>query len=370
VSPDAPTREPAAGATRAAAGDGAGGARPGHGDAAGGPADRAGDGAGPALSRPGEERPEIAAVPFPGRTPYREALELQRALARARIDGRLGHDLLLLLEHEPVLTLGRGTGEGHLRAGRERLEEAGVETVEIERGGDVTYHGPGQLVGYPILDLARYRKDLHWYLRAVEEALIRALGELGLPAFRVPEHTGVWVGDEDAVAGSGSGSGGAGRGDAADAGRTADAASADGDPGDGGADSAASAVLDGRVRKIASIGVHVSRWVTWHGFALNVTEEPMENFRLIVPCGIRGVRMTSLRGEGAGAGRARVRGAVAAGFASVFDARVTERDGVPDVPGAPAGPAGGADPAPDARPSDDHPPAGRSGDASRGEDAG
>lgn len=287
MSPDARTEEPPDGAVSRA-----------------GSAVRPGADAGPALSRPGKERPEIDVVSLAGRTPYRDALELQRALARARIDRRLGRDLLLLLEHEPVLTLGRGTEEGHLRAGRERLEEAGVETVEIERGGDVTYHGPGQLVGYPILDLGAYRQDLHWYLRAVEEALVRALGELGLPAFRVPEHTGVWVGEQEAVAGSGAESDDAGR----------------------------AAVLDGRVRKIASIGVHVSRWVTWHGFALNVTEEPMENFRLIVPCGIRGVRMTSLRGEGAGAGRARVRDAVAAGFASVFDARVVERDGLPDVP--------------------------------------
>lgn len=319
-------------------------------------------GAGPALSRPGKERPEISVVSFPGRTPYREALERQRALARARIDGRLGRDLLLLLEHEPVLTLGRGTEEGHLRAGRERLEEAGVETVEIERGGDVTYHGPGQLVGYPILDLGRYRQDLHWYLRAVEEALIRALGELGLPAFRVPEHTGVWVGDGEAVADPGASAAGTGAAGEAVAGSNGAGPAEEGGPADGGADPVASAVLDGRVRKIASIGVHVSRWVTWHGFALNVTEEPMENFRLIVPCGIRGVRMTSLRGEGAGGGRARVRDAVAAGFASVFDARVTERDGLPDVPGVPADAAVGIDPA-----SDDRPPAGRRGESSQGE---
>jgi len=235
---------------------------------------------------------EIVLAPVPGRVPYRRGLELQRALGRARIDGRLDEDLLLLVEHEPVVTLGRTTGGGHLTAGREGLAARGIDVVEIERGGDVTYHGPGQAVGYPILDLRGYRKDLHWYLRAVEEGLIRALGELGLPAFRVPGHTGVWVGEEGAE----------------------------------GHDAMATAILSGGVRKIASIGVHVSRWVTWHGFALNLTEEPMEAFRLIVPCGIEGVRMTSLEAEGAGTGPRRLREALAVGFGAAFGARVREEE--------------------------------------------
>lgn len=241
--------------------------------------------------REGARKPELHLVAFPDRVPYREALELQRRLARDRIEGRLERDLLLLLEHEPVLTLGRGAEERHLRADPDALAERGVDLVEIERGGDVTYHGPGQLVGYPILDLRDHRKDLHWYLRALEAALVSALSELGLPAFRVPEHTGVWVGERRALEAP---------------------------------DAAAVAVLEGRVRKIASIGVHVSRWVTWHGFALNVREEALENFGLIVPCGIRGVRMTSLEGEGIGVGFPRTREAVAAGFASAFDVRVVE----------------------------------------------
>lgn len=289
-----------------------------------GAAGRPAPGPDPALSRPGTERPEISLVSLPGRTAYREALELQRGLARARIEGRLERDVLLLVEHDPVVTLGRGTEEDRLGAGGARLEKAGVEIVEIERGGDVTYHGPGQLVGYPILDLGDHRKDLHWYLRAVEEALIRALGELGLPSFRLPGHTGVWVGDREAARTAEPD---------ADVGEGAPPVPAPDAPaaGAGAEDAAEVAVLEGRLRKIASIGVHVSRWVTWHGFALNVTEEPMENFRLIVPCGIRGVHMTSVRGEGIGAGRASVREAVAAGFASVFDARLVARDGPPEV---------------------------------------
>ena len=263
----------------------------------------------------GDERPEIALVRLPGRTAYRPALELQRRLARDRIEGRADRDLLLLVEHDPVLTLGRNADPGHLVADAGELARRGVERVEIERGGDVTYHGPGQLVGYPVLDLRRYRKDLHWYLRAVEEALIAALGELGLPAFRVPEHTGVWVGEEPAD-GTGPASG-----DAAGAGTT-DAA-----------------VAAGRIRKIASIGVHVSRWVTWHGFALNVDDRALENFGLIVPCGIEGVTMTTLEREGIGAGDRRTAGALARGFAGAFDARV-ERS-TPEEVGIDPAPADG-----------------------------
>lgn len=264
-------------------------------------------------SRPGVERPEIRVVALDEPVAYREGLELQRRLARERIDGGADEDLLLLLEHEPVLTLGRGTGEGHLAVGEEELAARGVEAVEIERGGDVTYHGPGQLVGYPILDLRRYRKDLHWYLRSVEAALISALGGLGLPAFRVPEHTGVWVGDREALD---LGEDGAGPGDAT-AGVEIAAPSSE-----------AAAVLEGRVRKVASIGVHVSRWVTWHGFALNVTDEALENFDLIVPCGIEGVTMTSLASEGVGirTGSPRLQEAVGRGFAGAFAARVAGKE--------------------------------------------
>jgi len=228
----------------------------------------------------------IRLVPVEGLVPYGEGLAWQRRLAREKIDGVLSEDLVLLLEHEPVVTLGRGSESANLVAGPELLAAAGIATAEVERGGDVTYHGPGQLVGYPILDLQRWRKDLHWYLRQVEEALIVALAELGLNGFRVPGYTGVWVGDPDGAASP--------------------------------ADRAA-----GRARKIASIGVHVSRWVTWHGFALNVTPEPLQKFGLIVPCGIPGVRMTCLADEGAPTQPARLRQAIAAGFAAAFEAETS-----------------------------------------------
>ena len=177
-----------------------------------------------------------------GMVSYGDALEWQRRLAADRIAGRLDHDVLLLLEHPPVVTLGRTSRASHL------LRPQGIDVFEVERGGDVTFHGPGQLVGYPILDLNAYQKDLHWYLRTLEQALIDALAVLEIPAERNPGFTGVWT----------------------------------------------------RGRKIASIGVHVKQWVTWHGFALNVTTD-LSSFDRIVPCGIQGVEMTSVERElGAG----------------------------------------------------------------------
>lgn len=178
------------------------------------------------------------------RQPYRPVLELQRELVQARLAGDLTRDALLLVEHDPVVTLGRGTRETSLPLSVEALERQGFEVVEAERGGDVTVHAPGQLVGYPILDLQGHRPDVHWYLRQLEEALIRALGQFGIAADRNPGFTGVWVGP----------------------------------------------------RKIASIGVHVKRWVTLHGFALNVTTN-LRVFESVVPCGIEGVVMTSLAKE-------------------------------------------------------------------------
>jgi lipoyl(octanoyl) transferase len=179
-----------------------------------------------------------------GRRPYADVLALQRRLCRARIAGELRDDLLLLVEHEPVYTLGRGTRASSLPVAPELLERRGAAVHEIERGGDVTFHGPGQLVGYPILDLRDHREDLHWYLRGVEGALIEALVTLGIPAEAKPGLTGVWS----------------------------------------------------RGRKLASIGIHVKQWVTLHGFALNVTTD-LSWFDLIVPCGIPEVRMTSASRE-------------------------------------------------------------------------
>ena len=177
-----------------------------------------------------------------GLVPYAEALEWQRALAQARIDGRIAHDLLLLLEHPPVVTLGRTSQAAHL------VRPAGVDVFEVERGGDVTFHGPGQLVGYPIINLTAYKQDLHWYLRTLEQALIGALEILGIAAQRHPGYTGVWTPHGETP------------------------------------------------RKIASIGIHVKQWVTWHGFALNVTTD-LAHFDRIVPCGIPGVVMTSVERE-------------------------------------------------------------------------
>jgi lipoyl(octanoyl) transferase len=173
-----------------------------------------------------------------GLVPYQAALEWQRELARARIEGRLEHDVLLLLEHPSVVTVGRGA------RGMPLPDAGGLDVVEVERGGDVTYHGPGQLIGYPIFDLRRHRADLHWYLRTLEQALIVALAEFAISAERRAGYTGVWT----------------------------------------------------RGRKIASIGVHVKQWVTWHGFALNVSTD-LSQFQRIVPCGIRGVEMTSVQRE-------------------------------------------------------------------------
>lgn len=224
----------------------------------------------------------IHVVPVAGPVPYRAGLAWQRVLARARIAGELDHDLVLLLEHAPVVTLGRGSDDRHVVATPDALAAAGVDCVEIERGGDVTYHGPGQLVAYPILDLSGYRKDLHWYLRRLENVLVRVLGELGIFAFRVPDYTGVWVGEPSVAA----------------------------DP---------AARARGEVRKIASIGVHVSRWVTWHGFALNLTPEAVEGFGWIVPCGIDEVRMTCVQAEGGDGRLETVRPLVAAAFADAFD---------------------------------------------------
>jgi len=210
-----------------------------------------------------------------GRQPYGKILELQRQLCRRRVAGELADDLLLLVEHDPVITLGRGTRAESVPIPPAQLERQGTPVFEVERGGDVTYHGPGQLVGYPILDLQRHRPDLHWYLRQLEAALIDGLARTGIPAERNPGLTGVWTGG----------------------------------------------------RKIASIGIHVKQWVTFHGFALNVTTD-LSGFDPIVPCGIQGVVMTSVARE---LGRhddaavwAETRRAVLDGLGSAFDRTIVE----------------------------------------------
>ena len=179
-----------------------------------------------------------------GRMGYAEALELQRAVARDRIAGVIPQDVLLLVEHPPVVTLGRSTKQKNVISSPDFLASKGVELFEVERGGDVTFHGPGQLVGYPIIDLKRHKQDLHWFLRQVEGALIETLAAYDIPAERNIGLTGVWTNG----------------------------------------------------RKIASIGVHARDWVTWHGFALNVSTD-LSYFNFIVPCGIDGVTMTSIENE-------------------------------------------------------------------------
>jgi lipoate-protein ligase B len=202
-----------------------------------------------------------------GLVPYERALTLQRAVAHARISGEIAQDVLLLLEHPPVVTLGRSAKAQHLVASPALLAARGVELFEAERGGDVTFHGPGQLVGYPIVNLREHRQDLHWYLRQVEAVLMHALGAIGIASERSAGRTGVWT----------------------------------------------------EGRKIASIGVHARDWVTWHGFALNVSTD-LSYFDLMVPCGLAGVTMTSVARElGSGApDLAAVSAAVSASFGEIF----------------------------------------------------
>ena len=179
-----------------------------------------------------------------GRVGYADALAFQRDVAARRIRGDIPQDVLLLVEHPPVVTLGRSAKAANLTAPRELLAVRGVELFDVERGGDVTFHGPGQLVGYPIVDLGRHKQDLHWYLRAIEDVIIAALSTFDIHGERSVGQTGVWT----------------------------------------------------SARKIASIGVHARQWVTWHGFALNVTTD-LSYFDLMVPCGIAGVTMTSVERE-------------------------------------------------------------------------
>jgi lipoyl(octanoyl) transferase len=181
-----------------------------------------------------------------GTIDYADGLELQKELVEARRRGEID-DTLLLLEHPPVITLGVKTRgkPTNIIATLEELARSGVEVFETGRGGDVTYHGPGQLVGYPILDLNPHRRDVHRYVRDLEEALIRALASFGIEGRRIAGLTGVWAGPT------------------------------------------------GREAKVAAIGVRISRWITSHGFALNVAPD-LRHFRLIVPCGIADRGVTSI----------------------------------------------------------------------------
>src|ERR1700688_5058935 len=191
---------------------------------------------------------------------YAEAWELQKRLVTARKNGAI-EDVLLLCEHPHVITLGRNGKREHLLASEQVLRHKGVEFHSSDRGGDITYHGPGQLVGYPILNLAAIRKDVVWYVRMLEEVMIRTTTEFGICAEREAGKTGIWV-----------------RGEEKEFIRSSQR-------GEQPAEIAA--------EKLGAIGVHISRWVTSHGFAYNVSTD-LRNFDLIVPCGIAGRKATSL----------------------------------------------------------------------------
>jgi lipoyl(octanoyl) transferase len=181
-----------------------------------------------------------------GLVPYDLACQIQQRVVQARKEGTLP-DVLLLCEHPHVITLGRNGRREHLLASDHLLAQMNVEFHPTDRGGDITYHGPGQVLGYPILDLAEHRRDVRWYVSQLEEVMIRATADFGLPARRVEGQHGIWIG------------------------------------------AGASAAEE----KLGALGVHLSRWVTSHGFAYNVSTD-LRYFDLIVPCGIAGKRATSL----------------------------------------------------------------------------
>jgi len=201
---------------------------------------------------------------------YAEACALQQALVAARKADAMP-DVLLLCEHPHVITLGRNGKRQHLLASDHLLRQMGVEFSETDRGGDITYHGPGQVVGYPIVKLSEIRRDVGWYVRQLEETMIRTTAEFGVVASRVAGKTGIWV----------------------------------------------QSANDGE-EKLGAIGVHLSRWVTSHGFAYNVSTD-LRYFDLIVPCGLSGKRATSLEKLlGRGVARNEVAARIAAHFANCF----------------------------------------------------
>jgi len=221
--------------------------------------------------------PPIAAYDL-GRIPYREALEFQRRAVSARASGA-STDAIYFAEHEPVLTVGRAGRASSLRANPALLQSRGVEIIPVERGGDITYHGPGQIIAYPIVALSDLPsgRDLHRYLRDLEEVLIRTLDGYGIRAGRRAPHTGVWVGD----------------------------------------------------RKVAAIGVAVRRWITLHGFALNVDPD-LSHFDWIHPCGIRDLGVTSMRSLlGTAPPRAEILARLRESFAGIWGRPVVETEESP-----------------------------------------
>ena len=207
-----------------------------------------------------------------GQQPYQSALQLQHQLVAARRQGTID-DMLLLLQHPPVITLGRRGNEENILVSKERLAELGIQVHRVERGGDVTYHGPGQLVGYPIVNLRQHRTDVGWYVHSLEEVLIRTLADFGIAASRLPGNIGVWLDEQT---------------------------------------------------KIGALGVRIDSWITYHGFALNVAQD-LAHFQLIVPCGLANTGVTSMdKVLGESVDMATVRQRATENFCAVFALRASE----------------------------------------------
>lgn len=227
-----------------------------------------------------------------GRSPYQPVWDLQAAIQQRLIDGKLrrrkepdaahgepANDVLLFVEHPHVYTLGKSGDSAHLLKGLSELADIDAEYVEIDRGGDITYHGPGQVVGYPILDLDRYFTDVHKYLRSLEEIVIRTCADYGIEAGRIEGLTGVWVGD----------------------------------------------------RKVCAMGIKCSRWVTMHGFALNVHTD-LDYFNHIVPCGITNKEVTSLEALlGTEIDEDEVKKRICTHFEEVFEVNIAKVESLPEL---------------------------------------
>jgi len=204
---------------------------------------------------------------------YRRTWDFQREVVAAKVKSDLP-DILILVEHNPVITLGRRGNRQHILASPEVLTAEGIQIYHVERGGEVTYHGPGQIVGYPILNLRNWHRDVSWYLFNLEEVLIRTLGDFGIEGMRNRLNRGVWVRDS----------------------------------------------------KIGSIGVAITRWVTYHGFSLNVSPN-MDHYSLITPCGLEGIEITSLRKLlGKEPDHRRVRSSISRHFQQVFEMELEGMD--------------------------------------------
>ncbi|HEX5152380.1 MAG TPA: lipoyl(octanoyl) transferase LipB [Parafilimonas sp.] len=217
-----------------------------------------------------------------GQQSYKQTWDYQEALLQQKIKAKQSNksepDYLLFVEHDPVYTLGKNGKEKNLLINQQSLEEKGIEFYHINRGGDITFHGPQQLVGYPILDLDNYKTDLGWYLRSLEEVIILTIGEYGLKGERSAGETGVWL----------------------------------------------DASIKGRERKICAMGIRCSRWVTMHGFALNVNVD-LNYFNFITPCGIQNKQVTSLEKELAQKlSMDEVKKKVVSNFENVFDAAIID----------------------------------------------